>query len=251
MFAIPGILLLLTFIYLRPQEFITPLRALPLLYLFLGLAIFGYAVDLRLRRTKPFATPQIGWMVLFFAWCVFSIALRVPANILGVAIDLAIPAALYLLIAHGVQSFRAFQALAGTVVALILFLSFVGVEQGMSPSGCFVINQSTGDSGGIYDGRPCNTYRECEKEGAEPGTEYMCEKVGLFGTSSIGGRVRYLGKLQDPNELAMVITWGCRSPLRSSSANALRCARCWRWGRLRWRRPARCIRSRAAASSCS
>ena len=39
---------------------------------------------------------------------------------------------------------------------------------------------------------------------AEPGAEYLCERIGLFGTTSVGrGRVRYRGVLQDPNELAL------------------------------------------------
>ena len=40
-------------------------------------------------------------------------------------------------------------------------------------------------------------------EGGEPGAIYRCERVGLFGTVSVGeGRVRYRGVLKDPNELA-------------------------------------------------
>jgi len=45
----------------------------------------------------------------------------------------------------------------------------------------------------------------CGGEGAEPGAEYACEKVGLLGTQSVQGRSRYRGTLQDPNELALVV----------------------------------------------
>jgi O-antigen ligase len=41
----------------------------------------------------------------------------------------------------------------------------------------------------------------------EPGAEYACEHVGLLGTTSVGGgRIRYRGVLQDPNELSLA---GC------------------------------------------
>ena len=41
MFAIPGIIALVVFIYARPQEFFEHLQVVPLLYLFFGLALYG------------------------------------------------------------------------------------------------------------------------------------------------------------------------------------------------------------------
>jgi O-antigen ligase len=62
---------------------------------------------------------------------------------------------------------------------------------------------------GTPDGRPCQTHTECYAGDAEPGGHYMCERVGLFGTTSISdGRVRYRGVLQDPNELALAASIG-------------------------------------------
>jgi hypothetical protein len=208
MFAIPGIVCLLVFIYLRPQEYIPALKSLPMLYLFLGLAIFGYAVDLKLRRTKPLAAPQLGWMILFFAWVVFGVGIKASSNLAGSAVEMAIPAALFLLIAHGIQSFRGLQTLCAVIIVLITYLAGFGVQQGLAPLGCFVINEASHDGSGVHDGRYCSNWRECEADGGEPGADYRCEHVGLFNTSSIGGRVRYLGKLNDPNELAMVIGVG-------------------------------------------
>jgi O-antigen ligase len=50
---------------------------------------------------------------------------------------------------------------------------------------------------------------DCQRGDAEPGADYMCERIGLFGSSSVGqGRVRYLGQLQDPNELALAVGLG-------------------------------------------
>ena len=47
-------------------------------------------------------------------------------------------------------------------------------------------------------------YLDCVESGGRPGIKYECEKVGLFGTNSIGGgRVRFIGVLMDPNDLAL------------------------------------------------
>jgi O-Antigen ligase len=211
MFAIPGIVLLLVFIYVRPQEFIAPLRALPLLYLFFGLAMFGFAVDLKLRRIRPMLTPQLGWAVLFFGWCMLTLVVRDPSKLPRNGLELGISIISYLLIGHAVQTFRTFQLVVGTLLAVTLFLSLVGVNQGLAPFGCHVIDTShPGDlSVGKYDGRPCENERECLRDDPEPGADYLCEQVGWFGTSSIGGgRVRYLGPLQDPNELSLAIGIG-------------------------------------------
>ena len=106
MFAIPGILLLLVFIYVRPLEFLLWLRVVPLLYIFCGLAIFGFAVDLRLKRVRPMLTPQGPWVAAFFVWCLITLLVKARDRLMADAISLAISLVLYLIIAHGVQTFR-------------------------------------------------------------------------------------------------------------------------------------------------
>ncbi len=204
MFSIPGILCLIIFIYVRPQEFIPILRSLPTLYMFLAMGIFGYLVDLKIRRTRPLATPMLGWAIAFILWSLISTAVRVPRHLPLTLFTLSIPLALYLLIGHSVQTFRAFQTVAITILAIVVFLTVWGTYQGLQPTGCFVV--SAGHTL-TYDGRPCVNRPECDIDG-EPGAEYDCEHVGLFGTSSIEGRVRYLGTLGDPNELALVVAIG-------------------------------------------
>jgi O-antigen ligase len=49
---------------------------------------------------------------------------------------------------------------------------------------------------------------DCYGHDAEPGSEYRCEKAGMFGTYSIEDRVRYRGELHDPNELGMTVCIG-------------------------------------------
>ncbi|MFI5289837.1 MAG: O-antigen ligase family protein, partial [Polyangia bacterium] len=208
MFILPGVLLLLVFIYARPQEFIPVLRDAPLLYLFFALALLGLAIDLKLRKIRPIATPQLLWVGIFFGWCLISIGVRAPWDLVDQAVVIAISIVLYLLIGHGVQTFRGLKVLATALLAITLYLSFIGVQQNYAPFGCFQISASSEEMG-VYDGRACERERDCYANDPEPGADYMCERVGLFGTSSIGGgRVRYLGPLMDPNELALAIGIG-------------------------------------------
>jgi hypothetical protein len=210
-FAIPGILSLILFIYVRPQEFAPELQRLPFLYLFFALAVCGFVVDLRLRVSRPLATPQLPWVILLWIWSSLTMALQAPQTALRGMLELAIALSLYMIIAHGVQGFRGLQVVCGWLVAVVLFLSVVGIHQGVAPFGCVMIDESNPNdlSSGVADGRPCEIEYECYAHDPEPGAEYMCERVGLFGTSSVGeGRVRYRGVLQDPNELALAVCLG-------------------------------------------
>jgi hypothetical protein len=209
MFAIPGIVLLLAFMNCRPQEFLTELRAVPLLYIFFGMAVFGWAVDLKIRRSRPIGVPQLPWVIGFYFWAIFTVAIRHPDAALPMAIDLGIPIAAFLILALMVQSFRAFSFIAVSILIVTIYLAGIGVQQGLSPFGCHRIDPTSTDQIGIFDGRPCENDRECESGDVEPGADYACERTGLFGTSSIaGGRVRYRGALNDPNELALVCSVG-------------------------------------------
>jgi O-Antigen ligase len=206
MFAIPGIIALVVFIYARPQEFFERLRVVPLLYLFFGLAVFGIVLDLRVGNSRLRAAPQLPWVALFFVWASLSVLIRAPSSALTHITALSICVALFLLIAHGVHSFRGLHLVAAAVLAMVLFVCSVGVQQGFAETGCVVVDESVpGDSAsGKADGRACLTPRNCYGGDAEPGAEYQCENIGWFGTTSIGrGRVRYRGVLQDPNELAL------------------------------------------------
>jgi len=206
MFAIPGIIAIVIFIYARPQEFFERLRVVPFLYLFFGLAVLGLVLDLRLNNSRLRATPQLPWVAAFLVWATLGVLIRAPSSAVEHATALSICVALYLLIAHGVQSFRALHVVAGVVLCMVLLVCSVGAQQGFADTGCVIVDESVpGDSAsGKPDGRPCLTPRNCYTNEAEPGAEYQCEHIGLLGTTSIGhGRVRYRGVLQDPNELAL------------------------------------------------
>jgi len=205
-FAIPGICGLILFLLARPQEFYEPLQRLPWLYLFCAAAIGGYILDLKLRRLEPIAAPTLPWVVAFLAWVTLCDAVKVP-NFIGGVIEVGILATLYVAIAQGIQRFRTLQLVAGTMMVTCLFLSFVCFHQGLQPRSCVAIDELHPGEG-EPDGRPCELTDHCYGPEAEPGWEYRCEKVGMFGTFSIEDRVRYRGDLHDPNELGMTICIG-------------------------------------------
>src|ERR1043165_5498016 len=161
MFAIPGIIALVIFIYARPQEFFEHLRIVPFLYVCFLLAVCGGALDLGVGNVKLRATPQLRFIALFFAWCCFTILIRAPTAAGPPVMGLLICIALYALLAHGVQSFRAVHAVAGAVLAMVLLVCGVGAHQGFAPQGCVVLDDTTpGDTSAAKpDGRPCDTIR--------------------------------------------------------------------------------------------
>jgi O-antigen ligase len=223
MLAIPGVLFLIVFIYARPQEFFDRLQALPFLDIFFALSLIGVAIDMRVGNLKPRSNPLSLWVVLFFGWSAVTVLVRAPRAAPHAIMGLAICVVLYGLIAHGAQTFRALHAVAGAVLAMVLLVSFVGAHQGLAATGCVVVDQSASQDTAAArpDGRPCDSIRSCYTGDAEPGAEYACEHIGLFGTTSIGGgRVRYRGVLQDPNELSLAGAVGL--PLAFSLAQSRR-----------------------------
>lgn len=206
MFAIPGIVALVAFIYLHPQDVFHALEHLPFLYLFFALAIFGWAVDVRLGVSRPRIAPQLPWVLAFVAWSALSLAIKAPDQAVDGTMEIAVPVALFVVIAHGVQSFRALAQVALAIALIALVLSVIGVHQGTADWQCVrVLQSSSQEFIGEADGRPCTDPLECYRD-PEPGADYVCERAGLFGTVSIAkGRVRYRGVLQDPNELSLAL----------------------------------------------
>ena len=213
MFAIPGVACLIVFILARPQEFIPLLQKVPFLHLFTALCALGWIIDIRLRRLQPIGTPALPWAVAFLVWAIISTAVVVPDLLITKVIEMAILFALYGTIAHGVQRFRTFQAVAGVLVMTCLFITFVCFHQGLSPMECVGGQEIEGEINGHPDGRACETVDRCYAPDGEPGLEYRCEHVGLFGTYSVQGRIRYRGELQDPNEVSLAMTAGALSLL--------------------------------------
>ena len=208
MFALPGIGALIIFILARPQEFFPLLQRVPFLHLFTVFAVIGYIIDIRLRRLLPVATNSLVWVGALLLWAVISSAINTPEAFMSRLVEMAILFALYGTIAHGIQRFRSFQIVAGVLAATCLFIAAVCAHQGLSPKQCIGGEEQDGNIEGEPDGRECITAEDCRGPDADPGMEYRCENVGLFGTYSVEGRVRYRGDLKDPNEVALTICAG-------------------------------------------
>ena len=136
MFILPGLLCLVAFILVRPFEFIAPLREIPFLYIFFALAAYGYLLDLRQGRSTIRPVPHLAWAIAMTVWCLLTITIRAPNSLVAEGIKLLVAVVIYLLIAHGIQTFRAFEALALTILLCTLWISVVCVHQGMQPSEC-------------------------------------------------------------------------------------------------------------------
>jgi hypothetical protein len=204
-FALPGIGLLIIFILARPQEFWPLLQKVPFLHLGAALAVIGYIVDIRLHRLQPVAVNTLPWVLGFFGWCLVSIAINLPEALPRTGLELAILVALYGTIAHGVQRFRTMQFVMGVLATTCVFIAAVCFHQGFAPKQCVGGEAVVGGVEGKPDGRACSDSLQCLGPDAEPGLVYRCERVGLFDTYTIGNRVRYVGELHDPNEVALTI----------------------------------------------
>lgn len=215
MFAIPGICALLVFILARPQESFPLLQRVPFLHLFTVLAVLGWVIDVRLRRLQPVATPTLPWVIGLCVWVVIGSAVVAPEQTIGRAVEMAILFAIYGTISHGVQRFRTFQIVAGTLAGVCMFVTLICFHQGLSRLQCVGGEESggEGDISGVADGRDCANNEECRGPDAEPGKEYRCEHVGLLGTYSVEERVRYRGDLHDPNEVSLALCAGALSML--------------------------------------
>lgn len=208
MFSIAGVALLIVFILVKPQEFVPLLQRVPFLHGFTALAVFGYLVDVRLRRLQPVPSNMLGWVSAFVLWAIVSVAINAPDRFNRLALDLLVLFAFWGVLAHGVQRLRSFQFIAGVTAATCMFIAAVCMHQGFSSTECVGGEEVVGAVEGSSDGRPCQVSLDCLGPEAEPGLDYRCERVGLFGTFSVDRRVRYRGELKDPNEVALTICAG-------------------------------------------
>jgi hypothetical protein len=205
MFVLPGLIALLVAQYTKVQEMSPVLRSLPIMHVLYLSAVVGFALDIRLGLIRKEAGPQLKLALCLWAWTLVAVLLT--GGRLGHHAYLTLAyMLLFVLVAQGVQSFRALRAVTLTILALTLFLATVATIQARNPIQCILIVASVpGDVAGRPDGRSCESAYECRAD-AEPGEDYVCERPGPFQTRSVGhGRVRYRGILEDPNEVALVL----------------------------------------------
>ncbi|MEO6951681.1 MAG: O-antigen ligase family protein [Polyangia bacterium] len=201
MFAIPGVLMLLVLTYIRPQQFVTQLQGVPLLHLTYITTGIGLLIDLRLRTLRLQRAPILVPAALFLLWCIVTDVIHAPSYVSNAIGELFTLTALFMCVAFSIQSFRGFRVLVTGLIAIALFLSAIGIQQRLGETGCIRYKATRA---GTWDGRTCDTVKDCHEDG-EPGASYSCDHIGLFGSYAIDGRVKWIGVIQDPNELAMCI----------------------------------------------
>jgi hypothetical protein len=204
MFAIPGLLLLVFVEYMRPQVHYPVLQSLQLLHSAVAMTAAGLVVDLRLALSSLRPAPHLTFALLFFAWNLVTVGVKAPVTFPSRAATLLIPLAFYLLTAHAIQTFRMLEVLCALLLGISIVLSAFGIHQGFAPLACHRVIPVQGEPTWVFDDRPCEDRFDCERDG-DPGMQYTCERAGVFGTSTIGGRVRWMGTMEDPNELSLAL----------------------------------------------
>ncbi len=207
MFVIPGIVALLAYVCIRPQDVWEAVRVITF-PMVLAFAAFGLVLDVSVGATKPRPSLLLALGAAFFMWAMLTIAIRAPETLSENLLILAAPASLFLTTSQGINTLRGFRAVTRIFLAVTMVVALIAIHQGLSPRVCLV---DLGDAGAVpaKDGagaqRPCTSRADCV-EGGNPDNDYLCEHVGLMGTTSVTGRVRYLGIFQDPNELAWALS---------------------------------------------
>ncbi len=209
MFALPAAILIVLACYTRFHELVPALQTQPVMSLLYAAGVLGVIFDLRLRLGTWRPTALVGVVVIVYFWIVLTVALNAPSELVPYLTGFVFQFLLVFILSYGAQSFRGLEALLGTIAAITVFLTLLGFDQGTSRLECMSIEANVRtDAAGQPDGRTCATAEDCYR-GGDPASDYQCEKVGWFDTTSIGGgRVRYRGFLQDPNELSMAIACG-------------------------------------------
>lgn len=208
MFAIPGLIVILLLVYIRPQEFWPALARVPWMYLGLLLAGLGWAIDVRRGFARLQSNPILPWAAAYFAWSIATLVLKAPWDLVRETVVSGVSFCFFLMMAGSLQTLRALRVVAAVIMALALGVATVGVHQAHAPLGCVKEGNDPSSDQLIPDGRSCETRQDCYESNEEAGIEYRCEHLGLAGTTSVLGRVRYRGIMQDPNELAVIVSIG-------------------------------------------
>ncbi|MBX3231211.1 MAG: O-antigen ligase family protein [Labilithrix sp.] len=217
MFSFAPILLEVLFVLLKPQELYEELLAFKPLYTLPALIGVGFMFDALMQDTsrrvgRMGAAPFAKFAGFFFAWSMLTILIKQPSDVVTQAVMFSTPMIMSFAIAHSIKTWRAFEMLGAFMLALSLFLSFVGTHQASAPFKCHWIDPI--DRTILhYDGKPCSGPEgeiECYDgdEENDHGRNYVCEHAGLMNTASVSGRIRFRGNLEDPNELSLTVGIG-------------------------------------------
>lgn len=208
--AFIGALLLVLFLLIRPMDLwpeVARLRTLELLTVFTAV---GVGIETWRGRRGSSASPQLPWLAGFCA-CAYAVSMARLGVDRGFTVGwgVTLGPVFMVLVMFALRTVERLRAVIVLLLACLAFISGVAIHQGLQPRQCVELrvdpSEPDADPAMIPDGRECAGSRLCEAEGGVPGSDYVCERIGVLGTSSTLGRIRWRGQLDDPNELAVII----------------------------------------------
>jgi hypothetical protein len=198
--------LLCVLIIIRPQDFVQELARVPVVHLLCGLTFLSIVLDVSRRRIRLLMPPQIPVFLAFLAWALLVALFKRPDTFTTVLGSLGILSCIFLLVAIGFGTTGGIKLFAPVFLGCGLFIACVAISQYVSPFECFRGDVDDWEGAGVFfpDGRPCEFAYECRTE--DSNDKYLCERGGFLNTRTVAGRVRYLGHLEDPNEVALLLS---------------------------------------------
>jgi len=192
-------------VMLKPQEFVPILAGVPIVHIFFILCLAAGALDFMTGKIRLSAAPHVPLTIAFFVWGALITFVRSPQTFSRELASLTIVLCLFSAVAFLPGTTRGVRNVCMTFLASALFASVVAILQADGPLGCMMAGATDWEAKDVleFDGRPCETANDCRKDPPVWNANYRCEHVGSFGTSTIGGRVRYRGTLADPNDLSL------------------------------------------------
>jgi O-antigen ligase len=188
------------------------------------MALAGIAYEAFSSDEKVPVTPQLPFAVAFFVWAFIVTTLNIGprASLESTWSTIGTSGMFMAIVVLGTRTYPRLRALAVLVLALYAIICAVCIHQSLQPAQCIALDKSVEGadaSEGTPDGRECESAYLCDREGTSP-LDYDCERVGLFDTTTQGGRVRWRGTMSDPNELALFV--GTSIPLIFALASTAR-----------------------------
>jgi hypothetical protein len=198
--------LLTAVVLLKPQEFVSVLAGVPVVYALFAASAVAIVLGVLRGRIRVVLAPNLVLVGAFLGWGLVTTGIKRPDMLAAEVAPMLIVVALTVIVALGTASPRGIAIFGATLVGCAVTVSVVATIQGLSPTACVVAAPDDWEGRGDLepDGRLCETAFDCVKDAANPLANYRCEHVGPWKTSSVGGRVRYRGSLADPNELTLM-----------------------------------------------
>ncbi len=213
----------------RPFELFSWLQDIPLLPLVATTTVLGVAIDASLGTIKPRATGLVVLAAAWFGWGLVTALVSPTGDVLATLGTMSVPASVFFPIALGTETTAKLERLVFAVVGSCLVVGSLCLHLGTRPQVCIALpDNGDPNADGVSDGRPCLTVEECWRDPPILEASYRCERMGPFGNRTVdGGRVRYVGVLSDPNEVALALALavplalGLRQQRPRSKARAL------------------------------